>query len=326
MKAVFLFFALLFALLATHGADSQSSLEPRCDNCWCIPGESEESESTCPTDTSGIWQSFPAAWIASYKSFQLTSPARTLQAEDGSSGSSCYPFAGSVDLALVTYAESQVSPCVMPDATTVSSSSAAVCAFVSIDPSCSGRQYTVQDFESADAAAASSNGTAQVIHSGPCGVCSNAIDLAVRMENIDTLKSASIGCGFDYAVGGNNFANLVTCYEKVGFTNPCATLWAHYTATNSKLCAAVCIPTSDGIAMNDVTQPDCPYTACYNCSTSFGEDFNMLAGIWYVVGLYQIHRMPLNKKRSSIPSLFPLMPCLVLFHFAKEVRVQCRFQ
>jgi hypothetical protein len=232
-----------------------------------VPAEGE----SCPSDTQGIWQSFHSGWILRYKSFRLTSPALTLKSQnDGST--SCYPFAGLVDTSLVTYPESQVSPCIKPSAP-----SSAVCAFVSNDTACGDREYAVQDFESANAALAVEN--ARVIHSGPCGVCSDAHDLAVRMEFIGTLKSQSISCGFEYIMSGQDFNSLIACYEAVGFTNPCATLWAHYTATNSALCAGTCIPENNDIAMNDLTQAKCPYSACYNCSVSFGSVFDLLGGI-----------------------------------------------
>jgi hypothetical protein len=120
------------------------------------------------------------------------------------------------------------------------------------------------------------------VHSGACGVCSNAGDLAARMATISTLQSQSITCGFDYVLD-SSFDGLVSCYTDIGFSTPCATLYAHYTATNFNLCGkqGVCFPdqATNELTMNNFSQPGCPFNACYNCSVSFGAVFDKLSGL-----------------------------------------------
>lgn len=302
MKILLLLSLLFFSSLVLTDA---TTFEPRCGDCWCVPGDGE----SCPDFEPGIWQSFRSFWPLRYTSFQLTSTPLTLQAEDGSD--SCYPFAGSVDSTTVNYPEAQVSPCVLPNST---ASTTTVCAYLSdTSESCTGREYALQDYESEDAAASAG---ATMIHSGACGVCSNAQDLAVRMQTIDSIQSQSISCGFEYVLGGMRFDKLTQCYEKLGFTGSCATLWAHFTATNYKLCSGLCIPdqTTNQLVMNDVNQPGCPFTACFNCSSTFGLDFNLLGGVGYVGKESRLHPMMAIFQVSTQPFLFVVRPWCYYYH------------
>ena len=68
-----------------------------------------------------------------------------------------------------------------------------VCAFVfpnGDEESCNGRSYYQESFPSVEAALAASTDSISVllIHQGACGVCSNAQDLAGRVETIDVIS------------------------------------------------------------------------------------------------------------------------------------------
>jgi hypothetical protein len=265
------FLALLLLLLSSPSVLSADDFTPRCGDCWCVP-----ANGSCPSFEPGIYQSFPSRWISLYRSFQLTSDVVNLDGEDGSINS-CYPFSGAVDLSLVIYPEARLSPCVVPSA-----QATAVCAYVRSEnsTSCSGSSYELQTFGTIEELRSAAG--ASLVHSGECGVCSNAGDLAVRMNTTSTLQSQSISCGFNY-FADSDFNNLISCYSKIGFSTPCATLYAHNTATNFYLCGkqGLCFPdqATNELPMNDLTQPGCPFTACYNCSVPFGTAFDLLSGL-----------------------------------------------
>src|SRR6478672_6530250 len=79
-----------------------------CGDCWCIP-EGGTDSGTCPSDTSGIYQSFPDSYPTLYKTFVETSTPITLQTSGGSS--SCFPFADAIGA--LSYDESTAPQCVL---------------------------------------------------------------------------------------------------------------------------------------------------------------------------------------------------------------------
>lgn len=245
-----------------------STFEPRCGDCWCVPGN--DGTDPCPA-FEGVYQSFDESWPDIYSSFVLTSSPLELVAQDGTS-STCFPFTGAVD-EVVKYPESTAPACKKFGGSTTS-----VCAYKSQDlTSCRGREYELVTFDTLDEAQEADG--VKVIHSGPCGVCSNAIDFAVRMKTIDDLQSQSISCTFPYYFD-RTFDNVVACYQKLGFTKPCATLWAHFSVTNLEQCQSVCAPVGGKITMNQDLPPTCPFTDCIPCSSQFTMAFNQLAGVY----------------------------------------------
>jgi hypothetical protein len=136
------------------------------------------------------------------------------------------------------------------------------------------------------------------------------------MSTINTLQSQSVACGFNY-FSDSDFTNLISCYSKVGFSTPCATLYAHNTATNFYLCGkqGVCFPdqTTKELYMNDFTQPGCPFNACYNCSVAFGAMFDQLSGLGrnaYNAGFNDAVALPCNyfTRVSNNATCFALTP------------------
>lgn len=107
-----------------------------------------------------------------------------------------------------------------------------VCAVVVVDPA--APSYRLATFASADAAAAS---MAIVTHHDSCGLCSTLADLAVYAREID-LTAPVRQCGID-TLGAGLEAN-VACLEELGFTYPCAQIWAYNTANTRVRCAEPC--------------------------------------------------------------------------------------
>lgn len=175
-----------------------------CEDCWCSP---EEPSEECPSE---IEQQAPFELnlIATYNSWVLTSGI-TLQPTD------CSPF-------------SEDNPCTHPFANT-----GEVCAFVFEDSSnnaCGGQQYRPETFASRNDIPEN----AVLTHYGPCGVCSSAQDLTVRMGTLNSFWTETVpSCR---SAGEDKLA----CFEELGFTNGCANLWASSLEAESTLCAAEC--------------------------------------------------------------------------------------
>jgi hypothetical protein len=268
-------------LLASFLFVMTDAFVPRCGNCWCIPDDATAtSNGTCPSIEPGILQlpNVSSNWPILMQSMQLTSAEIQLV---GANNAPCFPFANSVGP--LSYPESKYPQCVQtevintPGASNVSNPNDLVCAYKYVpNVTCSGRSYQVKTYLSEKNASADG---AYLVHSGPCGVCSNAHDFAVRLMPIN-FQSLSIECGFLFATGGN-FSTLVSCFQtKLGLGTQCATLWAHFTATNSAKCASFCIPDSSGNVVLNEGPPTCPLGPCLNCSVSFAQDFNYYGGVW----------------------------------------------
>ena len=189
-------------------------------------------------------------------------------------GNDCFPFKDDVGQ-LYNYPQSQLNQCVKPSIT------GGVCAFKYTEVSvCQSRPYTLVSYESSDAAVADN---ATVTHEGPCGVCSNANDLSVRMKHINDLQSYTVACAVYYVLSGSSsdrFAELEKCLIKeIGFTQPCVELWAHYSATNAALCASNCAPGASGEVELNGAAPECALSSCLQCSANrFQDTFNALSG------------------------------------------------
>jgi hypothetical protein len=187
---------LLLALLTMTQVNLElaAAFEERCGDCWCVP-EGGTEKGTCPSyNETIIHQTFPDGWADSYSSFVLDSDLPELVASDGNS--SCYPFQGTVS-PVTNYPASQHPACQTTFNTSVkvdsSSDSTVVCAYKFSDPSaeCDGRSYTMQVYESAQDAI---DDDAMPVHSGVCGVCSSAQDLATRIATAGSLNPISISC------------------------------------------------------------------------------------------------------------------------------------
>ena len=128
--------------------------------------------------------------------------------------------------------------------------------------------YRVQTF--ADATAATAAG-AIVTHADACGVCSSLTDLAVYAETLD-LTTPVRQCGLD--AGSDLEANTV-CLEALGFTRPCAEVWAFNTRHTRSECLADCI----ALLGEPYHEPDGDLNACLLCDeVQSGPVFKAVAG------------------------------------------------
>jgi hypothetical protein len=147
----------------------------------------------------------------------------------------------------------------------VSASAAGVCAVVVADVT--GKQYHLQTF--ADEAAARDAGAVLTHHDG-CGLCSTLADLAVYARHRD-LGTPVKQCGLD------NFSqpmeSLLACLERLGFTQPCAQIWAFNVRHTQAKCLGPCI------SPGTYHLPDGTLNDCLACDErESGPVFKAIAG------------------------------------------------
>lgn len=129
------------------------------------------------------------------------------------------------------------------------------------------KTYRLENYDSPEDALADG---AHLTHFDACGKCSSLEDFAVYAENLD------VGADVRQCVLNNltaPFEDLVLCIEAIGFTKPCAQIWA-YNAKNTQVeCFAVCI--SDTL----YNKPDGTLSDCLQCDeTISGPIFKAIAG------------------------------------------------
>ncbi len=112
----------------------------------------------------------------------------------------------------------------------------------------------------------------QLTHFGGCGVCSTLDDLAVYMEQPDLTEPVR-ACGLANLAAP--VEDLVTCIEAIGFTHPCAQVWAYNTLHTRDLCGAVCLASLDAPYNN----ADGSINDCLQCDEdASGPVFKAVAG------------------------------------------------
>jgi hypothetical protein len=110
--------------------------------------------------------------------------------------------------------------------------------------------YRVDTFASSDAARAAG---ATPSHTGACGLCSTLADLAVYMRYPDLTEPVR-ACGLD----SGDEAELRACLEALGFTPPCAQIWAFNTLHTRDACILPCLAALDApYHLPDGTLNDC---------------------------------------------------------------------
>jgi hypothetical protein len=197
---------------------------PVCGDCWCVP-EAGVVNGECPAFGQGLCQTVPVEWAAQYRSMKLIEEGSDIfvfTAGETEGSPECFPFADAIGPG-ESYPESQYPQCQFQAGY---NNSEAVCAFSYVNgQSCQGREYRMNSFENA---AAAEEAGAVVTHSGPCGACSSAADLAVRFETMGgTLTEHAAICGVLHSVDPTStIVDLTACFLKLGFTQECALLWA----------------------------------------------------------------------------------------------------
>jgi len=108
-----------------------------------------------------------------------------------------------------------------------------VCAMVIEDMA--NKLYSLASYSSAAAAEAS---CAILTHHDACGLCSTLEDFVVYAKDRD-IGDAVRNCGLQ------NFSNpidsLINCLQGLGFTKPCAQIWAYNTKNTQANCLQECI-------------------------------------------------------------------------------------
>jgi len=110
---------------------------------------------------------------------------------------------------------------------------AAVCGMVIDDMA--QKLYSLAIFS--DAVAAEAAG-AILTHHDACGLCSTLTDFVAYAKDRD-IGAAVRNCGLVNAL--QPFESLVGCLESLGFTKPCAQIWAYNTRHTQKNCLQECI-------------------------------------------------------------------------------------
>lgn len=127
--------------------------------------------------------------------------------------------------------------------------------------------YRLENFS--DAAAAEAAG-AILTHHDACGLCSTLSDFAVYAEDRDIGTPVRTCAILNFA---NPFDSLVACIESLGFTKPCAQIWAYNTQNTRENCFDVCISSTT------YHESDGSLSACLACDEEVsGPVFKAVAG------------------------------------------------
>ncbi len=139
----------------------------------------------------------------------------------------------------------------------------AVCAVERVD----ARRYRLRSFDTVAAARAAG---AMVTHDGACGLCSTLHDLAVY-AGIPDLGQPVRECG----VAHQDLPGNVTCLEALGFSRPCAQIWAYNTRHTRARCLDVCAASF----LDPYNAPDGTLNPCLACDErESGPVFKAIAG------------------------------------------------
>lgn len=140
--------------------------------------------------------------------------------------------------------------------------------FCGMIPSTDGH-YRLETFETAEQLLAEG---AQLTHEGACGACSSLQDLAVYVEYPD-LTDPVRACALESL--GEPLETLAACLGDLGFTEPCAEIWAYNSRHTSEVCLEVCLGALD----EPYHLPDGSPNECIQCDEDqSGPVFKAVAG------------------------------------------------
>ncbi|HET8732828.1 MAG TPA: hypothetical protein VFM45_03540 [Anaeromyxobacteraceae bacterium] len=148
---------------------------------------------------------------------------------------------------------------------------AMVCGVLPVGPAGAvPRTYRLVTYASEAAALAAG---AKVTHFGHCAVCSTLEDLAVYVREND-LTAKVRNCGLN-GLTPATFDQDLACLRGLGFTLPCAQVWAYNTQNTRNHCLSECLPALTA-AYN---LPDGSLNPCLQCDeTQSGPVFKWKAG------------------------------------------------
>ena len=140
-----------------------------------------------------------------------------------------------------------------------------VCAVVIEDVTT--QKYHLETFDTKEAA---QNAGAVVTHIDACGACSTLKDLTVYAENLD-LGADVRKCALKNLT--KSYDSLLECLECIGFTKPCAQIWAYNVKNTQAKCFTVCI------GNNIYNRKDGSLSQCLQCDEDkSGPVFKAVAG------------------------------------------------
>ena len=198
--------ALLVSLALSEGVLGSNPIPADCGGCFCVPGNG--GTDPCP-DWVPVTE-FSDELVSGFRTKTLLNPFEDLL---------CNPY---TDEKCTTSPPQQH---VGVDG--------AVCAFkYSDDASCD--EYSMVTYMSEEEAAADG---AFLTHTGACGLCSTAQDLAVYMANPD-MTSAGKKCATKGLIS-ESWGKA--CYEDLGYTPPCASIWNFDGIYDGQQCKWTCI-------------------------------------------------------------------------------------
>jgi hypothetical protein len=113
-----------------------------------------------------------------------------------------------------------------------------------------------------------------VTHAGNCGACSSLHDLSVYMNLGADLEDEVAACSYI-----ENVEEGIGCYENLGYSRPCATIWNWNSKAVRARCIKQCIPhTLLGLPPNG-DPPECKLVDCIQCDeVNNGPIFAKFAG------------------------------------------------
>lgn len=142
---------------------------------------------------------------------------------------------------------------------------ASVCAVIIDDKI--NKKYHLETFSSQ---AEAEKVGAIVTHIDACGACSTLQDLTVYAENLDVGGEVRKCAIWNL---NNPLDSLIVCIENIGFTLPCAQIWAYNTKNTQAECFDVCI------SNNTYNNPDGTLSECLQCDEDkSGPVFKAVAG------------------------------------------------
>ncbi len=116
------------------------------------------------------------------------------------------------------------------------------------------------------------DGPGPVTHGGACGACSSLQDLAVYVANPDLTEPVR-SCSLQGFTGG--FDAVETCLMDIGFSTPCARIWAWNAEHTREQCLDVCLGALD----DPYHLPDGALNPCLECDEDeSGPVFKQIAG------------------------------------------------
>ena len=140
-----------------------------------------------------------------------------------------------------------------------------VCAVVIEDRN--SKTYHLETFPNKETA---KNAGAILTHIDACGACSGLQDLSVYAENLD-LGADVRNCALTNLT--KPIDSVIACLQTLGFTKPCAQIWAYNTKNTQRECFEVCI------SNNTYNNEDGTLSECLQCDEDkSGPVFKAVAG------------------------------------------------